>query len=76
MQVVDSVFVANSGIVPETEVKDRCCHHWIIESPNGPNSKGVCKFCNQEREFANSLLRYDLAAVTLGSFTREVNKHV
>jgi len=25
--------------------KGRCCHHWIIETPDGPMCKGVCKFC-------------------------------
>jgi len=32
----------------------RCPHHWIIESPNGPTSRGVCKLCSAEREFANA----------------------
>ncbi len=45
--------------VTETEVRSRCRHYWIIESPNGASSKGVCKFCNEERVFINSLLRYD-----------------
>jgi len=29
----------------------KCPHYWIIESPKGPTSKGVCKFCGEEREF-------------------------
>ena len=29
----------------------RCCHHWIIEAPQGPTSKGVCRFCGEEKEF-------------------------
>ena len=32
-----------------------CRHHWVIESPNGPMSLGVCKLCGTEREFRNSL---------------------
>ena len=32
----------------------QCRHHWVIESPHGATSKGVCKFCNEEREFRNS----------------------
>ena len=48
----------------ETEVRNTCRHYWIIESPNGSSSKGVCKFCNEEREFINSLLRYDYPPVT------------
>ena len=29
-------------------------HHWIIESPAGPTSHGVCKFCGAEKDFVNS----------------------
>lgn len=31
-----------------------CCHHWVIETPNGPTSSGVCKFCGDERTFVNA----------------------
>lgn len=31
-----------------------CPHHWIIETPNGPVSKGRCRLCGAEREFSNS----------------------
>lgn len=30
-------------------------HHWIIETANGPNSEGVCKFCHAHRDFPNWL---------------------
>ncbi len=30
-----------------------CAHHWVIEPPSGPVSKGVCKKCGAEREFDN-----------------------
>lgn len=30
-----------------------CSHHWIIETPDGPTSPGVCSLCGQEREFTN-----------------------
>ena len=36
------------------EVKPTCRHYWIIESASGPTSKGVCKFCGEEKEFQNS----------------------
>ncbi len=32
-----------------------CKHHWVIESSNGPVSLGVCKLCEEVREFANSV---------------------
>ena len=31
-----------------------CTHHWIIETPDGPVSKGRCRLCRAEREFSNS----------------------
>ena len=30
-----------------------CAHYWIIESPQGPVSKGVCKYCGAVSEFSN-----------------------
>ena len=31
----------------------QCIHHWVIEPPTGPVSKGVCKKCGEEKEFDN-----------------------
>ena len=31
-----------------------CRHYWVIESAEGPTSKGVCKLCGAEKEFFNS----------------------
>ncbi len=31
-----------------------CVHHWVIASPNGETSRGVCKICGMERDFPNS----------------------
>ncbi|MFH1639108.1 MAG: hypothetical protein ABIB93_02175 [Chloroflexota bacterium] len=47
-----------SAQVKEFNVKNNCCHHWLIEKPNGPISKGVCKYCREEREFSNSPPQY------------------
>ena len=44
--------------VQEPEANDECCHYWLIESANGPTSKGVCKFCGVEKEFHNSPPEY------------------
>ena len=30
-----------------------CQHYWIIDEPSGPVSKGVCRRCNEIREFKN-----------------------
>ena len=34
---------------------EECAHFWLIESPNGPTSDGVCKLCGEYREFRNSM---------------------
>ena len=31
-----------------------CTHHWLIAFPEGPRSRGRCKFCGAEAEFRNS----------------------
>ena len=36
-----------------------CCHHWVIEPANGPISRGVCRHCNESREFKNSIVDPD-----------------
>lgn len=33
----------------------QCVHHWIIESPDGPTSKGRCRHCGIVAEFSNDL---------------------
>ena len=57
--------------------KGNCVHHWLIETPNGRESTGVCKRCGATKEFANSTdqvmweqtntLRNDLARPTRSS---------
>lgn len=43
----------------EVNLKAECCqHYWVIETPNGSVSRGVCKFCKEERHFNNSAERY------------------
>jgi hypothetical protein len=31
-----------------------CIHRWVLASPNGPTSKGICKDCKTTRIFPNS----------------------
>ncbi|MSQ40830.1 MAG: hypothetical protein EXR55_04075 [Dehalococcoidia bacterium] len=33
----------------------QCAHFWMIESPRGPYSSGLCKYCGEARAFRNSL---------------------
>ena len=30
-----------------------CKHHWVIDAPAGPSSKGMCRLCGEERQFQN-----------------------
>jgi len=46
------------------KVKVKCTHYWMIESPTGPTSRGVCKLCGAEREFRNNV-PYRLAGSTV-----------
>jgi len=32
-----------------------CRHHWVIEPPNGPFSRGECRVCREVRQFKNSI---------------------
>jgi hypothetical protein len=44
------------GAVMERPVsKGTCRHHWLIEPPSGPTSKGVCKLCGEVKVFDNIL---------------------
>jgi hypothetical protein len=36
------------------EEEPTCRHHWVIESPHGATSHGICKICGEERDFQNS----------------------
>ena len=39
----------------ERVVAEGCHHYWVIEMANGPRSRGVCKYCGEERIFFNSI---------------------
>jgi hypothetical protein len=32
-----------------------CCHFWVIDLVHGPTSHGVCKRCDERRQFSNYL---------------------
>ncbi len=52
---VDATAIATDTPV-ETMVENQCCHHWIIETANGPVSQGTCRICRETREFRNSIV--------------------
>lgn len=39
----------------EENDKAPCAHHWEIERANGPTSRGICKFCRDQRDFSNTI---------------------
>ncbi|MBT4511610.1 MAG: hypothetical protein GY845_14300 [Planctomycetes bacterium] len=39
----------------EIQSQEQCVHHWIIDPPDGPISKGTCKLCGDEKDFPNDL---------------------
>lgn len=38
----------------DVETKPECRHHWLIDSPHGATSMGICKLCGAQKEFRNS----------------------
>ncbi len=50
------VTIASEDRVGRDEaLSEECFHHWLIDSPSGPTSTGVCRLCGAEREFRNFL---------------------
>jgi len=43
------------GSVEAIKRSERCIHSWVIESPNGATSRGVCKKCYKTKRFPNGL---------------------
>ena len=39
--------------IEKDKARHECKHYWIIESPGGATSMGVCKFCGAKKEFEN-----------------------
>ena len=38
----------------QAATQPECRHHWLIESPHGATSMGMCKLCGAQKEFRNS----------------------
>jgi len=34
--------------------ESKCVHHWILPRPNGRYTEGVCKKCDETRQFQNT----------------------
>lgn len=35
--------------------EDQCSHYWLIETANGPKSRGICQYCGESRDFLNTI---------------------
>jgi len=37
----------------QSTAEAQCVHHWVIDSPAGSTSTGVCRVCGERRVFSN-----------------------
>jgi hypothetical protein len=45
---------AAEAAAPVEKIAPVCVHRWVIESPNGETSRGVCRNCGAEKHFPNA----------------------
>ena len=38
-----------------TQERSTCQHHWVVDPPAGPVSKGTCRSCGEGRDFPNHI---------------------
>ena len=73
-----SITTPEAGAGTEVLEAPTCQHQWIIDSPNGPSSRGVCRLCFEEKEFQNyiegSAWGYDVSVEQLGGGSRVPTK--
>ena len=68
--------IASAAPVAERDVLEVsvCMHQWMIDSPNGPSSRGVCLLCGSERDFPNYIegtaWGYDVSVEQLNADSR------
>ena len=42
------------AITAQATGNTRCSHHWVIDAAKGPISRGVCRLCQEVRDFKNA----------------------
>ena len=47
-------------------VNDGCRHYWVIETPEGLKSRGICRLCGKEHDFYNSWRYMEITGEPLG----------
>ena len=69
-----SISAQGTSAGPEVLDRPKCRHEWLIDSPAGPSSRGVCAVCGEEREFQNyiegSAWGYDVSVEQLSGGSR------
>ena len=63
----------STPVATTVQQQDQCCHHWIIEEANGPESLGSCLNCGEAREFKNSIAVDRWSDASLRSYPSGVN---
>jgi hypothetical protein len=46
--------MTQANTLESTDLSAVCRHHWVIDTPNGAVSGGLCKRCGANKEFRNS----------------------
>ena len=39
-----------------TTVVQECVHHWMLPSPGGQMTTGICKRCGEEKQFVETVV--------------------
>ena len=72
--VATSTSAPGGGAGQEVLEAPTCRHQWLIETPAGPSSKGVCRLCGAQGEFQNyiegSAWGYDISLEQLSGGSR------
>ncbi len=50
----EPVATAPETAVEEISMEPVCRHRWVIATPNGETSQGVCRTCGSTKEFPNA----------------------
>ncbi len=76
-RVETSISSQGAGVGSEVLEARSCRHQWLIDSPAGPSSGGVCRLCGEERQFQNYIegtsWGYDISLEQLADGSRIPN---
>ena len=52
--MAQKMLTGTEKVTPE-QFLEECVHHWMIDSPSGPASRGACMKCGAEKDFPNTV---------------------